>query len=438
MGAAGRDFHDFATVLRARPEVRVVCFTAQQIPFIEDRTYPPELAGPGYPDGIPIHPEEALPRLIREHEVDLVFLSYTDLSHAEVMHQASIVQAAGASFALLGPRQTQLESRRPVIAVTAARTGAGKSPLSQALARHLTDAGRRVGVLRHPMPYGELAKQAVQRFAEPADLDRHECTVEEREEYEPYLEMGLTVWAGVDYARILAAAEEEADVILWDGGNNDASFVAPDLSIVVLDALRPGHELSYYPSETNLRRADVVVVSKVAQAAPGDVERVKANARDRAPGAALVEADLEVTVDDAERLWGARALVVEDGPTLTHGGMASGAGRLAAERAGATIVDPRPHAVGTLAEAYARYAHLGDVLPALGYSEAQRAELKATVEACAPDLVVDASPARLDRLLDLSVPLVRVRYRFAQRSGPDLLEIAARFLDERADPPTDR
>jgi predicted GTPase len=430
MGAAGRDFHDFATFLRDRPEMRVVCFTAHQIPFIEGRTYPPELAGPDYPDGIPIHLEEELPRLVREHDVDFVFLSYSDLPYEEVMHKASIAQAAGAAFALLGPRQTQLSSRRPVISVTAARTGAGKSPLSQALARRLTDGGRRVGVLRHPMPYGDLTKQAVQRFGELSDLDRHECTVEEREEYEPYLEMGLTVWAGVDYARILAAAEEEADVILWDGGNNDTSFVRPGLSFVVLDALRPGHELAYYPSETNLRMADVVVVSKVAQASPADVERVTANARAAAPDATVVTADLESWAEEPDRLRGRRALVVEDGPTLTHGGMSSGAGLLVAQREGAEVIDPRPHAVGTIAEAYRRFPHLGDVLPALGYSAAQRAELKATIETCAPEVVIDASPARLDQLLELSIPLVRVRYRFVQRSGPDLFDRVERFLDQ--------
>lgn len=430
MGAAGRDFHDFATFLRDRNrEFEVVCFTATQIPFIESRRFPAALAGPDYPEGIPIELEDELPRLIREHDIAFVFLSYSDLAYEDVMHKASIVQAAGASFALLGPRHTQLESKLPVLSVTAARTGAGKSPISQAIARSLTDAGRKVGILRHPMPYGDLEKQSVQRFAVPEDLDRHECTIEEREEYEPYLEMGLTLFAGVDYARILAAAEEEADVILWDGGNNDTSFVRAGLSIVVLDALRPGHELRYYPGETNLRMADVLVLNKIANAKPEDLEALRASAAAANPDALVIEADLEVKADDPSAIAGKRVLVVEDGPTLTHGGMSYGAGLLAAEAEGAAeIIDPRPHAVGTIAEAFAKFPHVGRVLPALGYSEEQRAELHATIEACNPDVVVDASPARLDRLLELDRPLVRVRYRFAQRSGPDLLEKAKAFL----------
>lgn len=422
MGAAGRDFHDFATFLREREGWRVVCFTAEQIPFIDERVFPAELAGPRYPDGVPIHLEAELPRLIEEHEVDFVFLSYSDLAHEDVMHKASIVQAAGASFVLLGPGQTQLSSSRPVVSVTAARTGAGKSPLSQAIARHLADRDVRVGVLRHPMPYGDLSAQRVQRFSELADLDRHDCTIEEREEYEPYLELGLTLWAGVDYAAILEAAEAESDVILWDGGNNDTSFVRADLSIVVLDALRPGHEKRFYPGETNLRLADVLVVNKVAQARPGAVEEVKRNARAANPRAAIVEADLEVSADDPAAIEGKRVLVIEDGPTLTHGGMPTGAGHLAATRHGAKeIIDPRPHAVGTIASALERYPHVGPVLPALGYSDAQRAELERTIAACAPELVLDASPARVARLLDIEAPTVTVRYRFAQRSGEDLL-----------------
>jgi predicted GTPase len=427
MGAAGRDFHDYSTFLRDREDMEVVCFTAHQIPFVDDRTFPAALAGPRHPQGIPIHPEEELPDLIRAHRIDLVFLSYSDLSYAEVMHKAAVVQAAGASFALLGPGQTQLESKRKVVSVTAVRTGAGKSPLSQAIAGHLEARGRRVGILRHPMPYGDLAKQEVQRFATLEDLDRHECTVEEREEYEPYVEAGLTIWAGVEYAKILAAAEEDADVILWDGGNNDTSFVRADLSIVVLDALRPGHEVAYYPGETNLRMADVVVVNKVSGATPEALATIRANIAQASPRATVIESDLEVRVDDGPSIAGRRVLVVEDGPTLTHGGMPSGAGLIAAEREGAVVVDPRPFAVGTIARAFERFAHLGPVLPALGYSEGQRAELKATIEACAPDLVLDASPARLDRLLDLSIPVVRVRYRFAQRSGPDLMAL----IDER-------
>jgi predicted GTPase len=429
LGAAGRDFHDFRTFFRSHPEFRVCCFTAHQIPFIAERTFPRELAGPGYDADIPIHPEERLPELIRQYGATFVFLSYSDLSHREVMHKASLAQAAGASFVLLGPAHTQLVSRRPVVSVTAVRTGAGKSPLSQAIARDLSTKGLRVGVLRHPMPYGDLARQAVQRFATPEDLDRHQCTVEEREEYTPYLELGLTVYAGVDYVAILELAERESDVILWDGGNNDTSFLKGGLRIVVADALRPGHEVDYYPGETNFRLADVLVVSKVDRARPEDLALVARHRAELNPGAVLIESDLTITLDDPSILRGRRVLVVDDGPTLTHGGMSHGAGWLAARDAGAAeIVDPRPFAVGTLREAFAAYPHIGPVLPALGYSEDQRSELRETLRRAAPDVVVDASPARLDRLFDLGIPIARVRYRFQQRSGPDLFEMVERHV----------
>lgn len=429
MGAAGRDFHDFLSFLRARAQTfRVVAFTAEQIPFISERSFPRELAGPAYAEDIPIHDEEELVRLIREHRIDFVFLSYSDLAHEDVMHRASVVQAAGASFALLGPEHTQLRSTLPVLAVTAVRTGAGKSPLSQAIAARLTGAGRRVGVLRHPMPYGDLRRQGVQRFATTDDLDRHECTVEEREEYEPYVERGLVLYAGVDYRAILERAEAESDVILWDGGNNDVAFVRPDLHLVIVDALRPGHEVAYYPGETNLRRADVVVINKVDGATADALRTVRRNVARAAPGADVVEAALVVTSEDDDAIRGRRVLVVEDGPTTTHGGMPSGAGLLAAERAGATVLDPRPFAVGTVADAYRDYPHLGPVLPALGYSETQRSELAATIRRAEPEVVVDGSPARLDRLLRLEVPVVRVRYRFAQRSGPDLFATVDAWL----------
>jgi predicted GTPase len=328
MGAAGRDFHDFQTFFLAHPQFRVCAFTAAQIPFIESRSFPKELAGPRYDADIPIFPEEQLRDLIDEHQADFVFLAYSDLSHEEVMHKASLIQACGASFVLLGPRNTQLTSSKPVIAVTAVRTGAGKSPLTQFLARHLAQSGRRVAVLRHPMPYGNLLRQAVQRFAAPQDLDRHRCTVEEREEYEPYVEQGLLVFAGVDYRGILAAAEGEADVILWDGGNNDYSFVRPGLSFVVADALRPGHEVTYYPGETNFRSADVVVINKVAQARAEDVWQIRRCVQQLNRSAEIVEADLKIVVDHPEAITGKRVLVVEDGPTLTHGGMSFGAGTL--------------------------------------------------------------------------------------------------------------
>jgi predicted GTPase len=429
MGAAGRDFHDFQTFFRDRPEFRVVAFTAAQIPFIERRAFPRELAGAGYAEDIPIFPEPELERLIGELDVDFVFLSYSDLSHEEVMHRASRAQAAGAAFALLGPRHTQIRSRRTVVAVTATRTGAGKSPITLAIAAGLRSRGVRAAVLRHPMPYGDLRRQAVQRFAAEADLEAAECTVEEREEYQPYLEAGLAVFAGVDYRAVLAAAEQEAEVVLWDGGNNDYPFLRPDLSLVALDALRPGCETSWYPGETNLRSADAVVITKVSGAAPGAVAALRRSAAALAPRAAVLEGDLVIAVDRPEAVSGRRALVVEDGPTLTHGGMAYGAGTVAARRCGAReIVDPRPAAVGSIAEAFARYPHLGPVLPALGYSADQRRELARTIAASGAEVLVDASPARLDRFLDLAIPTVRVRYHFEQRAGPPLLELVAAAL----------
>ncbi|MBW2273718.1 MAG: GTPase [Deltaproteobacteria bacterium] len=428
MGAAGRDFHDFLTFLREHGEqFEVIAFTAAQIPYIDARSFPAELAGTAYPADIPIHPEEDLAALIQTHEIDFVFLSYSDLSHEEVMHRASAVQAAGASFALLGPSHTELRSKLPVVAVTAVRTGAGKSPLCQAIAGDLSERGLRVGIVRHPMPYGDLRSQVVQRFASAQDLDLHDCTIEEREEYEPYLERGLVIYAGVDYARILAQLESESDVVLWDGGNNDGPFIRPDLLITVADALRPGHEVTYYPGETNFRRADIIVINKVEGAAPGASDMIRASAGRINPSAQLVEADLSVDLEDASAVAGKRVLVVEDGPTLTHGGMATGAGYVAAQRFGAgALVDPRPHAVGSIAEAFRRFPHLGPVLPALGYSAQQREELAETVEGAGAELVIDASPARLDRFLDSGPPIVRVFYRFEQRSGADLLEAVRR------------
>ncbi|MCB9649662.1 MAG: GTPase [Deltaproteobacteria bacterium] len=429
MGAAGRDFHDFLTFFQKNPQFRVRCFTATQIPFIEQRTFPASLAGPGYEEDIPIFSETRLEELIQRYKADFVFFSYSDLSHREVMHRASRVQAAGASYVLLGPQHTELVSTKPVLSVTAVRTGAGKSPISQALTKHLSRRGIRVGVLRHPMPYGDLAKQAVQRFATEADLDRHECTVEEREEYEPYIERGLVIYAGVDYAKILAEAEKESDVILWDGGNNDTSFVRAGLRIVVADALRPGHELDYYPGETNFRRADILVINKVSQAPAEAVERVRNHALTEHPNAVLIESDLRLETPDEAMIRGKRVLVVEDGPTLTHGGMSFGAGVLAARTFGAKeIIDPRPHAVGTIAEAYAKFPHLGALLPALGYAEGQRQELRATIENAKPEVVIDASPARLGRLLDLDVPVARISYAYQQKSGPDLIELVDAFL----------
>ena len=433
MGAAGRDFHDFQTFFRDRPGFRVVCFTAEQIPFISARSFPKVLAGPGYDSDIPIYDESALPGLIAEHDIDFVFLSYSDLAHADVMHKASIVQAAGASFGLLGPKHTQLDPTRPVISVTAVRTGAGKSPISQAITRHLTATGRRVGVLRHPMPYGELSRQIVQRFATLEDLDRHECTVEEREEYAPYVEQGLVIFAGVDYGQILTAAEAESDVILWDGGNNDTSFVRSGLRIVIVDALRPGHEVGWYPGETNFRSADVIVVSKVDGADEATMAVIRERIAAIRPEAAVIEAGLEVETEDPAAIAGRRVLVIEDGPTVTHGGMAYGAGWVAARAAGAgEIIDPRPGAVGTVAEAFANYPHLEAVLPALGYSADQRAEMAETIRRAEPDVVVDASPAGIARSIDIDVPVVRIRYRFAPRTGPDLLALVDAYLKRAA------
>ncbi len=431
LGAAGRDFHDFRTFFREHPDFHVVAFTAEQIPFIDQRTFPAALCGPGYPDGVPIVPESRLEALIAEHDVDFVFLSYSDLAYDEVMHKASRVQAAGASFVLLGPKHTQLSASVPVIAVVAARTGAGKSPLSQAIAARLVQEGLRVGVLRHPMPYGDLLRQQVQRFATPDDLDAAACTIEEREEYRPYVEAGLVVFAGVAYDEVLAAAEAESDVILWDGGNNDVSFVRAGLVITVLDALRPGHETRYYPGETNARMADVVVINKVDVARPEDVAAMRAGVAALNPGAAIAESVLEVHTD-LDAIRGRRVVVVEDGPTTTHGGRPWGAGLLAAQRGDVgEIVDPRPFAVGTLAEAYAHYPHIGPVLPALGYSEAQRDELAETLRRAAPDVVLDASPARIGEILDLPMPVVPVRYRFAQRAGDDVLQRAVDFARAR-------
>lgn len=431
LGAGGRDFHDFQTFFRERIEFEVVAFTAAQIPFIENRTFPKELAGPLYHNDIPIFPEDQLAELIARFNADVVFLSYSDLAHEEVMHKASLVQACGAGFAMLGPHLTQLQSRLPVVSVTAVRTGAGKSPLSQALARESVARGWRLAVLRHPMAYGDLRKQRILRYASQADLEMQWCTIEEREEYEPYLEQGITVFAGVDYRMILARAEQESDLILWDGGNNDYPFVRPDLSIVVLDALRPGHETSYFPGETNLRTADVLVVNKISHATAEALALVRRHATELNPKARLVEADLRITAEPDVSLSGKRVIVVEDGPTLTHGGMAYGAGTIVALAAHAEVIDPRNFAVGTIAEAYSEYPHIGAVLPALGYSDAQRAELQETIERSGAELVVDASPARLDRALRLTIPVVRVRYRFEQRSGPPIFDLVEKMMAGR-------
>ncbi len=429
MGAAGRDFHNFRSFFLERPEFRVRAFTATQIPFIDQRSYPRELAGPLYQEDIPIYDEAELPQLIADLDIQFVFFAYSDIAHREVMHRAATVQAAGASFVLLGPGQTSLRSQRKVVSITATRTGAGKSPLTQWLAANLTAAGIRVATIRHPMPYGNLQAQAVQRFATLEDLDTQQCTIEEREEYEPYVRRGLLIFAGVDYAAVLAAAEQEADIILWDGGNNDFSFIAPDFNIVVSDALRAGHGLAYYPGETNFRAADLLVINKVAQASSQDIAQIMTLREQLNPLVPVVQSDLEVEAEQAGLLSGRKVLIIEDGPTVTHGGMPYGAGWVAAQKYGVEdIVDPRQHAVGSIVEVFRDNPHLLQVLPAMGYSEQQRQELKATIETSGAEVVLNASPAGVAQLLDLALPVVQVRYQYAQRSGPDILQLVLGLL----------
>ena len=432
LGAAGRDFHVFNTVYRDDPDCEVVAFTAAQIPGIARRRYPAALAGPLYPAGIPIHAEGGLAELVAAQRIDEVVFAYSDVAHVDVMHTASIALAAGADFKLLGPDATMLPARIPVIAVCAVRTGIGKSQVSRYLSRLLRERGLRVAVVRHPMPYGDLERQAVQRFASLADLDRADCTVEEREEYEPHLAIGNVVHAGVDYGRILAQVEREADVLLWDGGNNDFSFYRPDLHIVLVDPMRAGHESLYHPGEAVLRMADLVVVAKTNSADAGDIERVRASARALAPKAEIVCGASRVALDDPARVAGRRVLVVEDGPTITHGGMAFGAGRVAARAAGAaSIVDPRPAARGRIAEVFAEHPHIREVLPAMGYSPAELADLRATIEAARPEVVVAGTPCDLARLIDTSMPIVRARYEYEEVERPGLQDHVTRFLDAR-------
>ena len=417
MGAAGRDFHDFNVVYRDDPSVEVVAFTATQIPGIADRRYPPELAGERYPAGIPIRPEAELETLIRDLKVDTVVFAYSDVSHEQVMHAASRALAAGADFSLLGPARTMLQSTRPVVSVCAVRTGSGKSQTSRYVARALEAQGLKVAVVRHPMPYGDLVAQRVQRFETYADLDRHETTIEEREEYEPHLDAGRLVFAGVDYEGILRAAEAECDVVIWDGGNNDLPFYRPDLAIVVADPLRPGHELRYHPGEANLRSADVIVINKVDSATPEAVAAVRADIEFANPRAAVVEARSSLVLEGGD-IHGRTVVVVEDGPTLTHGGMTYGAGVVAARRFGAAeMVDPRPYATGELAATLAKYPDLDRLLPAMGYGDRQIHELESALEAIPADLVLAATPIDLTRVLTVSKPVVRVRYELEPTSG---------------------
>ena len=426
LGAAGRDFHNFNVAFRDDPTHEVVAFTATQIPDIDGRTYPPELSGPLYPDGIPIVDEAGLTDLLDREAVDIAVLAYSDLPHTQVMHLASRCIAGGADFWLMGTRSTMLRSSVPVIAVCAVRTGVGKSQTSRYLAQILRRMGRRVVSVRHPMPYGDLARQACQRFADHADLDRHGCTIEEREEYEPHIDAGLVVYAGVDYEQILRAAEREADVILWDGGNNDLPFFEPDLMITLVDPLRPGDESAYHPGEANVRMSDVVVIAKCDSARPQDVASVEAAVRELAPRAEIVRADSPVTVEDASVVEGRRVVVVEDGPTLTHGSMSFGAGVVGAKGAGAAeIVDPSPFAVGSIRATYERYPNARGILPAMGYGGDQVRDLEATIEAVPCDAVVSGTPIDITRVLSVSKPLTRARYELREHT-PGQLEAAVR------------
>jgi len=429
MGAAGRDFHNFNVYFRNNDAYEVVAFTATQIPGIAERGYPPELAGANYPNGIPIYPEEELPNLIKQHDIDQVVFAYSDVPHEYVMHKASMVLANGADFRLMGPKTTMLEAKVPLVSVCAVRTGSGKSQTSRQIAKILKNKGLRVVAIRHPMPYGDLRKQIWQRFATYEDLDKYECTIEEREEYEPHIDNGIIVYAGVDYEKILREAEKEADVIVWDGGNNDLSFYKSDLHIVVADPHRAGNELTYYPGETNLRMANVVIINKVDTADPKNVEKVKENIEKVNPKARVLEAASPVTVDKPELIKGNRVLVIEDGPTLTHGNMPYGAGAVIAKKLGAReMVDPRPYAVGSIKETYEKYTHLGAILPAVGYGDKQIAELKATIDRTPCDAVVIGTPIDLRRVMTIDKPTVRAKYELKVLGPVTLEEILEEFL----------
>jgi len=429
MGAAGRDFHNFNVFFRDNDAYDVVAFTATQIPGIEGRRYPTELAGEKYPNGIPIYPEEELPRLMREHDVDQIVFAYSDVSHEYVMHKASQVLANGADFRLMGPKTTMLKAEVPVVSVCAVRTGSGKSQTSRQAAKILKNKGLNVAAIRHPMPYGDLRKQVCERFASYADLDKYECTIEEREEYEPHIDNGIVVYAGVDYEEILRQAEKEADVIVWDGGNNDMPFYKPDLSIVVADPHRAGNELTYYPGETNLRMADVIIINKVDTADPQKIQQVRENIKSVNPKATVLEAASPITADNPEAVRGKRVLAIEDGPTVTHGGMPYGAGVVFAKRFGASeLADPRPYAVGSIKDAFRKYTHLGAVLPALGYGEKQIAELKETIDRTPCDVVVIGTPIDLRRVIAINKPTVRVKYELKVLGPVSLEEILDEFI----------
>lgn len=433
LGAAGRDFHNFNVCYREDPSSHVVAFTATQIPDIAGRKYPAELAGPMYPEGIPIVPEEELERLIREEKVNVAVFSYSDVSHVRVMNLASRALAAGADFQMLSAERTMLPATVPVVSICATRTGCGKSPVSRRVAKLLKDWGLKTVAIRHPMPYGNLKKQRVQRFACVEDMDRAECTIEEREEYEPHVQSGTIIYSGVDYAAIVAEAEKEADVIIWDGGNNDTPFIFPDLEIVVVDPHRAGHEVLYHPGEVNLLRANVVVINKVDSALPEAIETVRENVQQRNPKAEIIEAESLVIVEEAEKLRGKRVLVIEDGPSLTHGEMTLGAGVIGAQRAGATLVDPRPFAVGSLRNTFVKFPHVGALLPAMGYSGKQLADLQETIRQTPCDFVLIATPIDLRHLIAIGQPSVRVTYEVKERGKLTLADVMRRFVNKEVE-----
>ena len=430
IGAAGRDFHNFNVCYRNDSWSQVVAFTAAQIPDIAGRKYPADLAGPRYPQGIPILPEEELERVIKERNANLAVFSYSDVSHVRVMNLASRVLAAGADFVLLGAEKTMLKAKVPVVSVCATRTGCGKSPVSRRIAELLKEQGLKVVAIRHPMPYGDLAKQKVQRFATVADMDQQKCTIEEREEYEPHVRAGTIVYAGADYEAILRAAEKEADVIIWDGGNNDTPFLKPDLEIVVTDPHRAGHEVLYHPGEVNLLRANVVIINKVDSAFRESIDTVRANVRQRNPKATVIETDSLLKVEQPERLHGARVLVIEDGPSLTHGELAFGAGVIAARRAGATLIDPRQYAVGSIRDTFGKFNHVGALLPAMGYSQKQLADLEETIRRTPCDFVLIATPIDLRHLIAIPQPSLRVTYQAVERGPSKLADVIREFVGQ--------
>jgi predicted GTPase len=432
MGAAGRDFHNFNVFFRENKDYEVVAFTATQIPNIEGRKYPRELSGSLYPEGIQIYAETVLLDLIKKNKIDQVVFAYSDVPHEYVMHKASLVLAAGADFRLMGTHTTQIKSNKPVVSVCAVRTGSGKSQTTRLVSKVLIELGYKVAAIRHPMPYGDLVKQRVQRFASYDDLDKYECTIEEREEYEPHLDNGVLVYAGVDYADILAQAEQEVDIVLWDGGNNDLPFYIPDLAIVVADPHRPGHETTYHPGETNVNLADVFVINKVDTAEPENVIRVRESLRALNPDAIVIEGASPLFVDNPEEIKGKRVLVIEDGPTLTHGEMKYGAGWVAARRFGAAaIVDPRPYAVGTIAKTYEKYPATGPILPAMGYGDAMVSDLEKTINHADVEMIISATPIDLTRIIKVNKPMQRVRYELQEIGQPTLKEILTKKFGKK-------